>query len=346
MTKLHKRQEQIVHIIKETPRLSFQEIFRQLGQVGGERTIKRDLTELVKAGYLRTEGGGRSLVYEVPLASRLFIPIDAVAYASSEPDERRGVLELYQSSIWNELPDSLFAKEAIDRLEAETVSYHARHQAASADIRQRELERFVIELSWKSSRIEGNTYTLLDTERLLKEGVPSSTNTKEETIMILNHKTAFDFVYNSPPQQETLTRAYVEEVHRLLMNGLLNDIGLRKFGVGITGSRYKPLDNQFLIEEALDDSIRTINKVTSVYDKALLALLSISYIQPFVDGNKRTARLVANALLLSYKAIPLSYRSVDEVMYRASLLTFYEQLSLVPVRDIFIDQYHFAAQQY
>jgi Fic family protein len=268
-------------------------------------------------------------------------------YASSEPDERRGVLESYQSTIWDELPNSLFTADTLANFEAITANYHTKHQAVSADIKQRELERFVIELSWKSSRIEGNTYTLLDAERLLREGVPSSTNTEEETIMILNHKTAFDFVYkNRLFQGNTLTRAYVEEVHNLLMTGLLNDTGLRKFGVGITGSRYKPLDNQFLIKEALDDGIRAINKATSVYDKALLALLAISYMQPFVDGNKRTARLVANALLLSGDASPLSYRSVDEVTYRATLLTFYEQLSIVPMREIFIEQYHFATEQY
>jgi Fic family protein len=135
-------------------------------------------------------------------------------------------------------------------------------------------------------------------------------------------------------------------VHELLMSGLLNDIGLRKSAVGITGSTYRPLDNQFQIGEELESCIKKINSCSGGFNQALTALIGISYLQPFVDGNKRTARLIANALLLANKLAPLSYRNVDEILYRASLLAFYEQLSVVPIKKIFIEQYVFASEHY
>lgn len=347
MKKLNSRQERIIQLIKTRPGLSFQSIYESLGELGGERTIKRDLSELVSCGFLVTSRGGRSLVYEVPISARLFIPIDAVSYAAVEPDQRQGALANYQFALWNSLPESLFNEEQLKDFDLLTSYYQRKIAEKSADIRHRELERFVIELSWKSSRIEGNTYTLLDTERLIREGVESGKNTKEESIMILNHKDAFEFIYkNGLGPEAVITRAYIEEVHSLLMQGLISDTDMRKHAVGITGSLYHPLDNQFQIQEALTDCISAINSAHTTFDKALLTLVGLSYIQPFVDGNKRTARLVANGILLAGQAAPLSYRNVDEVTYRASLLTFYEQLSILPMRDIFTEQYQFAVKNY
>ena len=82
------------------------------------------------------------------------------------------------------------------------------------------------------------------------------------------------------------------------------------------------------------------------YAKALVSLLGISYIQPFEDGNKRTSRLMANALLMAYGCAPLSYRSVDENAYREATLVFYELNSIVSFKKIFIEQYDFAAHNY
>lgn len=343
---LSSRQQKIIDICKRLGPIVFSNIYAQLGNDVSERTIKRDLAELVKTEVLTTRGGGRSLTYEVRLPGRFFLPIETNSYNEIDPDKRAGVLPDYQFSLWQEWPDTLFNRDERTKLAAHTVSYQTKVAAQSADIRQRELERFVIELSWKSSRIEGNTYTLLDTELLLREGIASKSNTKEETQMILNHKTAFTFVREEFTRGKALTRAHLEKIQSLLLFELLTDIGFRKSAVGITGSRYRPLSNQYQIIEATDLLIETINNRDSVFDKALTALLGISYLQPFVDGNKRTARLVANGLLLAGGAAPLSYRNVDESDYRASLLVFYEQLSVVPMKHIFIEQYAFAVLNY
>jgi len=130
------------------------------------------------------------------------------------------------------------------------------------------------------------------------------------------------------------------------MKDLIEEKGLRRSVVGITGSRYQPLDNQFQLREALEKLLQTINGSQDVWTQALTALIGMSYVQPFVDGNKRTARLIANGLLLSKNCSPLSYRDVNERTYRSSLLVFYEQLSVVPMKQLFIDQYNFSAEHY
>ena len=340
------RQLQILDQLKLKSEVAFSELFTVLCSDTSERTLKRDLADLVEAGVLTTQGGGRSLVYILPTNGRFFIPVEAVSYSAHEPDSRPGALTAYQFDVWDNWPRTLFSNNELVHLQFNTDSYQTRVATQSPDIRSRELERFIIELSWKSSKIEGNTYTLLDTELLLREGIPSKTNTPAETTMILNHKIAFDFVLEQTITTTPLTLSFVEKVHELLMTGLLNDIGLRKSAVGITGSTYRPLDNQFQIGEELKSCISKINNCFGGFDKALTALIGISYIQPFVDGNKRTARLIANALLLGHKLAPLSYRNVDEVLYRASLLSFYEQLSVLPMKKIFIEQYVFASEHY
>ena len=145
---------------------------------------------------------------------------------------------------------------------------------------------------------------------------------------------------------KTLTRKNLEELHAILVKDLTVGLGLRQKPVGVLGSIYRPLDNIHQINEAIDILGRTAAKTTNPCAKALLALLGLSYIQPFEDGNKRTARLFGNALLLAHGLAPLSYRSVEESDYREAMLVFYELNSMLPFKRIFIGQYEFAAKNY
>jgi Fic family protein len=116
--------------------------------------------------------------------------------------------------------------------------------------------------------------------------------------------------------------------------------------VGITGTKYKPLDNKYQIKEALDSLIKLINSTSDPYSKALITLAGISYIQPFEDGNKRVSRLVSNAILLSKNCAPLSYRNTDENEYKKAMLIFYEKNSLSFIKQIFVEQYLFSTKNY
>lgn len=165
--------------------------------------------------------------------------------------------------------------------------------------------------------------------------------------MILNHKEeAFQFIREHSALFTELTRANIEQVHKLLVQGLNVSHGLRSKPVGITGSIYRPLDNLHQVGEAVYRLSSAVAKMDTPYGKALLTLLGISYIQPFEDGNMRTARLMANAILLANRCAPLSYRSVDKSEYCEAMLVFYELNSLLPFKQIFVDQYTFAAENY
>lgn len=308
-------------------------------------TVKRTLSEMVGLGLIIATGSGRSTNYHLTSKGRLNAEIDARQYVSVEPDKRYG-LHNYNFGVLPALSSEIISDEELNIVNDATSVYTKRTADVPPAIQKKELERLVIELSWKSSKLEGNTYTLLDTEKLILENKEAFGHSKKETQMILNHKDAFSYIHRHSQQFKTVTRKNLEELHALVVNKLSVGLGLRTKQVGITGSTYLPLDNIHQITEAVEQLAAAVSRMTTPYAKALVALVGIGYIQPFEDGNKRTGRLMANALLLAHGCAPLSYRSVDENDYRDSMLVFYELNSIVPMKKIFIDQYIFAAQQY
>ena len=308
-------------------------------------TVKRALSEMVGAGVIIEAGGGRSTIYEIGVSGRLFTEINAKDYCTVEPDKRYG-LSRYNFDLFSKIPADIFYDEDQERFEAATKTYKQRSQNVTPVTQKKELERLIIELSWKSSKIEGNTYSLLETEKLILENKKAEGRSENETQMILNHKDAFDFIRQNPQEFSTLNRANIERLHSILVKDMGVGLGLRKAPVGITGTKYQPLDNIYQIEEAIAALSGAINRMENIYAKALLAVLGISYVQPFEDGNKRTSRLMANALLLANGLAPLSYRSVDETDYRQAMIVFYELNSIVPFKEIFLGQYEFSANNY
>jgi Fic family protein len=227
----------------------------------------------------------------------------------------------------------------------ENAAAHRRKVGDSVTARK-DLERFVIELSWKSSKIEGNTYTLLDTERLIKEAKEAQGHPHAEAIMILNHKQAFEYIWTHQDTFITLTKQGIEEVHELLVAGLDVPVGIRETPVGITGTVYVPPASKVELSSYLRDIIDIINDLEQPVEKALACLVLLPYLQPFADGNKRTSRLVANAILLAHGYPPLSYRSIDEQAYKGALILFYEQGSLANFAELYLKQLEESAKSY
>jgi fido (protein-threonine AMPylation protein) len=342
------REHEILKILFESGTLKSSEVFDVLKNHDEKVslvTVKRALSVLQKKKAILSKGAGRSVAYEISVPGKLFVGIDASLYCVVEPDKRIGQ-KTYSHDLFENIPSTLFTKEELFVLEEATDTYREKSISVSDTIRKKELERLVIELAWKSSKIEGNTYTLLDTEKLLLENIPAEGHDPDEAHMILNHKDAFSYVRENTGLFKKLTRANIEDVHSLLVKDLGVGKGLRSKGVGVRGSVYRPLDTKYQIEEAVEALCEAVNRLTSPYDKAMLVLLGISYIQPFEDGNKRTSRLVADAVLLAHQCAPLSYRSVDEVEYRNAMLVFYERNSIISFRKLFIEQYLFAAENY
>lgn len=348
MAKNTPHQQEIVTILLQKDGLGSSAIHAELlktGEAPSLVTIKRALARMVIAGTLAVLGAGRATAYTLTTLGRLQANVNPREYVAIEPDQRYG-LTRYNFQLFPDLPTDIFSEQELTQLEQATAEYTKRTTDSPPAIQKRELERLIIELSWKSSKIEGNTYTLLDTEKLLLEHKEAPGHDKQEARMILNHKDAFTFIYENSAQFTALTLANLETLHKILVKGLSVGFGLRKKPVGVVGSKYSPLDNIHQITEATQALCRAVEKMTTSYAKALVALLGISYIQPFEDGNKRTARLAANALLLAHGAAPLSYRSIDENDYRAATLVFYELNSIAPFKKLFIDQYDFAARNY
>lgn len=348
MVTVNAKQQKIIALILEKGTMSSSSAYEEMtkkGETASLVTVKRMLSEMAARGLLIKSGSGRSVRYDISTLGRIVADIDAKTYCAIEPDKRRG-LTRYNFELLQALPGDLFAADQLKVLDGATAAYKERIKDASPTIQKKELERLIIELSWKSSKIEGNTYTLLDTEKLILENKEAVGHDRKEAQMILNHKDAFSFIHAQRTEFRTLTRAGLEQIHAILVKDLGVDVGLRKKPVGVLGSIYQPLDNIHQISEAVDALSAATSRMTTPYAKALTALLGISYIQPFEDGNKRTARLAANALLLAHDCAPLSYRSVDENEYREAMLVFYETNAIAPFKNIFIGQYDFAARTY
>jgi Fic family protein len=180
----------------------------------------------------------------------------------------------------------------------------------------------------------------------LKDKQTAAGKTKDEAIMLLNHKDAIDFVVANPDYFLSLSIAKFEELHCILTKELGVDRNIRTRRVGITGTNYRPLDNEFQIREALQQTCDLINNCENIFEKVLFALVLLSYIQAFSDGNKRVARITANALLIAHKYCPVSFRTVDTVDYKKAMLLFYEQNNISAFKQIFINQFKFAVENY
>jgi Fic family protein len=341
------REQKIIELLQDSPLQSSKSIFDNVSMDVSYATIKRMLSKLVEEQTLETIGQGKGTKYQISPSYHIHVSIDMDSYYKQEIDERK-IKENFNPQVIKETLHNthLFTKLELQHLYDLQSEYSNNIKALKANEYQKELERLAIDLSWKSSQIEGNTYSLLETERLLKEKETAQGKTKEEAVMLLNHKDALDFIIEHPDYLEPLTINKIEDIHSLLIKELEIDRNLRTRRVGISGTNYRPLDNEFLIRDALNDMCDLVNSKQNTFEKALLVLVLISYIQPFTDGNTRTARIVSNGILMNNKHCPISFRTVDSIEYKKAMLLFYEQNNIYNFKKIFIDQFEFAVKTY
>jgi Fic family protein len=336
----------IIQFLIQNPGSSSKDIFNGLDSGKSYATLKRKLSRLISINKITAQGQGKSTTYFISQSFDILDSIDIDKYFEQEIDDRKIKTE-FNFDIFQTLTSiSVFNKNELERLEKLHEIYSNNISKLSDVEFKKELERLAIDLSWKSSQIEGNTYSLLETERLIKDKETASGKTKEEAIMLLNHKSAIDFIVENPDYLSPLYISKIEDIHSLLIGDLGIEKNLRRSRVGITGTNYKPLDNEFQIKEALQNTCDLVNLKKNTFEKAFLTLLLLSYIQAFSDGNKRTARIVSNAILMNGGVCPLSYRTVDSIHYKKAMLVFYEQNNLSGMKDIFINQYEFAVSTY
>lgn len=341
------KSKNILEYIQAHPSLSSKEIHDGLKSEAGYATIKRILAKLISENLVLPIGQGRGTKYVIDPSFELLNPINVDEYFEKEIDERK-IQDSFNLLLITDVlsKTTLFTMDEQLQLGDLQKQYQENVSELSESEYKKELERLAIDLSWKSSQIEGNTYSLLETERLLKDKETAQGKAKDEATMLLNHKEAIDFIIENPNYVTPLTISRIEDIHSLLIKDLGVDRNIRKRRVGISGTNYKPLDNEFQITEALNDLCELVNNRENVFDKALLVLVLISYIQPFGDGNKRTARIVSNAILISNNYCPISFRTIDSVDYKKAMLLFYEQNNIAAFKKIFISQFEFAVKTY
>jgi len=340
-------EDSILNLLKLNNERSSSKILQGIDEKKSIATIKRALSKLINEKLIISLGKGKATKYQISPYYNLFDDTTIEEYFDKEIDERRIISEFNLQLISVTLNNvDLFTNEELLKLSKLQDIYTNNIDKLSESEYKKELERLAIDLSWKSSQIEGNTYSLLETEQLLKEKETASGKTREEATMLLNHKAAIDFIIEEPDYLVPLSVSKIEDIHSILTKELNVSRNIRKHRVGISGTNYRPLDNEYQINEALAAMCKLVNTKKSIFEKALLTLMLTSYIQPFVDGNKRTARIVSNAILMNYNHCPLSFRTVDSIDYKKAMLIFYEQNNITAFKKIFIEQFEFAVKTY
>lgn len=344
-TILNLRQKQVLKLLKDRGSLSRLDISHLVAskKEASRITVIRDLNGLVKLGFVTSYGKGRATRYGLGQTNPLLEYLDMDLYFESDSDKRK-IQSSFNKNIYAYLSD-LYSKQEIGLWEEGSKKFKDGRERLDPSIYKRELERFVIELSWKSSQIEGNTYSLIETETLIKQNIRAQGHPEDEAIMILNHKHAFDTILRNKSSFKKLDFSDVVQLHNILTRGLVTS-GIRSQKVMITGTTYEPESDKHQLENFLRYLIKYTNLIKYPPEKALIISVMIAYIQPFADGNKRTARMLSNAVLIAHDYLPLSYRNVDVNDYRSAMIVFYETNNLFNLKRIFMGQLEFAMGNY
>ena len=330
------------------------------------RTLQRRLSLLVEQKRLIAEGKGRASRYRLPNTLDVVIPPPIVALSgetyiplSPEGEEIKRVI---RAPIQSRNPVG-YNRAFLDAYQPNRTFYLAE------DIRQRLYEmgrssddqqiagtyarqifnRLLIDLSWNSSRLEGNTYSLLETEQLLEQGEAAEGKNAMETQMLLNHKDAFELLVEQAADVG-FNRYTILNLHALLSNNLLADPQacgrLRTTPVTIGGSVYHPLEVPKLIDECFGQILTLTSEVTDPFEQAFFAMIHLPYLQPFLDVNKRVSRLAANIPLIRRNLCPLSFLDVPNQAYIDGTLAVYELNKIELLRDVFVWAYGRSCKRY
>ena len=362
---------------------SVSRIDEALGASVPRRTLQRRLAALVSQGRLVREGRGQGILYRLP-SPQSARPVRGVQ--SEDPihlrfeahlnihdrvrvrhlipvsEEGKAVGRLVRAPI-QQRPPVGYERAFLEGYEPGSTWYlpeELRHRLLElggspdyedvAGTQARKIhQRLLIDLSWNSSRLEGNTYSLLETARLLELGEPATGKDASETQMILNHKAAIDLLLDKA-EQVGFNRYTILNLHALLAENLLPDPGaggrLRTAGVQIGGSSYHPLEVPQLIDECFGQVLHKAAAIPDPFEQAFFALVHFPYLQPFLDVNKRVSRLAANLPLIRNNLCPLSFVDVPTQAYVDGLLGIYEYNRMELLRDVFRWAYERSCARY
>jgi len=358
--KLKKQLENLAEVVKSHPNgISIEELLHVMNNNTPRRTLQYRLSTLVKSGILRVQGAGRSSRYYInqisaaAIQTRFKIPLsleaEEVRKQISAPMQlrkhvsyRREFLDAYEPNKTFYLPASTIKKLF-------NLGAGAEKGLPAGTYARKIYQRLLIDLSWNSSRLEGNTYSLLETERLLETGEEVPGKNWMDTQMILNHKAAIDFIVDMA-EEIGINRYTILNIHGLLSDHLLMDPKacgrLRTIPVKIGKSVYHPVEVPQLIEECFQLIIQKAAVIKNPFEQSFFLMVHLPYLQPFLDVNKRVSRLAGNIPFIRENLSPLSFVDVPESDYVQGLLAIYELNRLELFRDVFVWAYERSASLY
>jgi Fic family protein len=326
-----------------------------------ERTLQRRLAILQERGIVRTSGQTRSLLYHLVLPietpteekTETVVPLSAegqdIKRLLQQPAGHRTPVSFDPSFLRQYRPNTDFYLTAAERTRLLVIGQTAQLNQPAGTYARQILERLLIDLSWNSSRLEGNTYSLLDTQRLLSQGQVADNKSAADAQMILNHKEAIEFLVDSAGEIG-FNRYTITNLHALLSNNLLPDPSasgrLRTFAVGIGHSVYTPLAIPQQIEEFFDLLLAKASQIDDLFEQAFFVMVQLPYLQPFDDVNKRVSRLSANIPLNKRNLAPLSFVDVPQDLYIQGLLGVYELRRAELLKDVFLWAYERSCLRY
>lgn len=338
---------------------SLEEILIGLTPPPSRRTLQYRLASLVKQGRLIAAGNARARRYHLPVREEFSFREESegpvllstegkiVQFQVTRPIQQRTPVSYQREFLDRYQPNKTYYLSETIRKKLFDLGKTELHRPAGTYARQI-FSRLLIDLSWNSSRLEGNTYSLLETERLLELGEAAKGKDQWETQMILNHKAAIEFLVDAPGNVE-VNRYTILNLHALLADGLLPAKAcgaLRSIPVAIGRSVYLPLAVPQLIEECFAEIIAKAQAIKSPFEQAFFLMVHLPYLQPFEDVNKRVSRLAVNLPLIRENLCPLSFVDVPQLIYVNGLIGVYELNKVDLLLDIFVWAYERSVSQY
>jgi hypothetical protein len=357
--------EAIEKVVRTRPGVTSAELADMLGTQVPRRTLQHRLKGLVDDGRLVREGERRWARYRTPEAPAAPAQAEAVADEAvvplspesqeirahlRQPLAARAPVGYNREFLSTYRPDETFYLSEAPRARlAEIGARPVSGQAPAGTYARQILNRLLIDLSWNSSRLEGNTYSLLDTKRLIEFGQEAEGRDRLEAQMILNHKDAVEFLVGNAAEIG-FNRYTILNLHGILANNLLADQRaagrLRHIGVGIDGSVYHPPETPQLVEECFDQLLATAEAITDPFEQSLFVMVQLPYLQPFDDVNKRVSRMAANIPFIKANLSPLSFTDLPRGLYSHAMLGVYELNRIELLRDVFMWSYERSAARY
>ncbi len=328
-----------------------------------KRTLQRRLDHLVSDRKLAPEGQGRARRYRLlqnkdQPTEKLQVSTDhdwlsseasAIRDSIRLPLSRRTPVGYNNSFLESYKPNRTFYLSDKLRRDLENMGQVGLSDLPAGTYLRQVLDRLLIDLSWNSSRLEGNTYSLLETQRLLEFGENAEGKDTEETQMILNHKAALEMLAEQAAEIG-FNRYTICNLHALLSDNLLADPAaggrIRSRPVGIGGTVFHPLEVPQHIEERFEQILNKAHEINNPFEQAFFAMVHLPYLQPFEDVNKRVSRLAANIPLIRHNLCPLSFIDVEQSDYVGGLIAIYEQNRIEYLRDVFVWAYQRSCARY